>query len=185
MIYRIKGDISLKYKEPNMMRIDAFVGASKFVFIVAGKKQFVHSSLGIKDIRNLGEEPGKRKTLLDMGMIAEGYLTYAEGVFVGIRQYQGIPCAVFRISYKDKKLDSSHRIVWLEPRSKVTLKREEYSQEGKLNATFYYKEPKEIAKGIWFPSRIEVFNNENEKAGETKYGKIKVNQELPDDLFKL
>ena len=175
LIYRIKGDISLKYKEPNKLRLDAFVGASKFVFIVNGQKQYVHSSLGLKDVRNLGEEPGKRKTLLDMGMISEGYLSYAEGQYVGTRPYQGTPCAVFRISYKDQKLDTSHRMVWIDPKSKVTLKREEYSQEGKLNATFYYKDPKEIAKGIWFPSRIEVFNNENEKAGETKYRNVKVN----------
>lgn len=185
LIYKIKGDIAIKYKEENKMRLDGYIAASKLVFIMNGTKQYVRSSLGLNDTRDLGNSPGKRKTLLDVGLIASGYLAYTEAQFQGVRPVEGAPCAVFRISYRDKSLDTSHRLVWVDPKTKVTLKREEYSQEGKLNAIFYYKEPKEIAPGVWFPSRIEVFNNQGQKAGVTAYRNVKVNQQLADSLFKL
>ena len=95
----------------------------------------------------------------------------------------GVMCAKFRLSYKDKS-DSSHRIVWIDPRTKVTLKREDYSQLGKLNATFYYKDPKQVASGIWFPTKVEADNNEGQKAGELSYNDVKVNQGLEETIFK-
>jgi len=185
MIYQLKGDVTLNYKEENKLRLDGHIGASKGTFIVNNTTQYVRLSVGINDKRDLGKSPGKRKTLLDVGLISTGYLAYAEGQALGPRPVDGVICQVFRISYKDKSLDTSHRIVWIDPKTKVTLKREEYSQKGKLNATFYYKEPKEVAPGVWFPSRIEVYNNEGQKAGETSYSSTKVNQGLSDSLFHL
>jgi outer membrane lipoprotein-sorting protein len=185
MIYKIKGDIQLRYKEENRMRIDGALGASKATLIVAGEKQIVRiPSLGLSTTDNLGESPGKRKTLLDVGLLSEGYLSYTQAVFKGVRPVVGIQCAVFEISYTDKKLDTSHRIVWIDPKTKVVLKREEYSQEGKLNAVFVYKDPKEIAPGVWFPSAIEVTNNQGQKAGTTEYSNVKVNTGLEDSVFK-
>lgn len=184
LIYKIKGDITIRYKEENKMRLDGFVAANKIIFIVNGTRQYV-SSLGLRDNRDLGESPGKRKTLLDVGLISAGYLAYTEAQFQGMRPVEGVMCALFRISYRNKNLDTSHRLVWIDPKTKVTLKREEYSQEGKLNATFLYKEPQEVKPGVWFPSRIEVFNNEGQKAGATAYRNVKINQGLEDSLFKL
>ena len=76
-------------------------------------------------------------------------------------------------------------MIWIDPKTRVTLKREEYTQEGKLNATYYYRDPKEVAPGIWFPSRIEVFNSEGQKAGETAYNNVKVNVGIEDSVFRL
>src|SRR5262249_23535201 len=105
--------------------------------------------------------------------------------FKRVQAIDGVPCAVFRISYLDQKLDTSHRLVWIDPKTKIVLKREESTQQGKLNATFYYKNPKEVAPGIWFPSSIVAYNNENKRAGETLYRDVKVNSGLDDSLFKM
>ncbi|HZO87285.1 MAG TPA: outer membrane lipoprotein-sorting protein [Chthonomonadaceae bacterium] len=186
MIYKLQGDVRVHYKDENKLRLDARLGASSATLIVNGTKQYVRlSGLGIKDVRDLGESPGKRKTLLDVGMLSHGYLAYTHAEFRGTRPVDGVECAVFRVSYRDKNLDTSHRIIWVDPRTKVVLKREEYSQEGKLNAIFYYRAPHEVAPGVWFPSRIEVFNNENQRAGETVYRDVHVNTGLEDKLFRL
>lgn len=183
-IYKLKGDVTIRYKEENRMRLDAQVGASKLTLIVNNTTQYVRAA-GLKDTRELGNTPGKRKTLLDAGFISNGYLAYTEAEFKRAQEVKGILCAVFRISYKDKKLDTSHRLVWIDPKTKIVVKREEYSQMGKLNGTFWFLDPKEVKPGIWFPTRLEAWNRDNKEAGVTIYRDVKVNQGLEESVFRL
>ena len=183
-IYELKGDVQVHYKEENKLRLDAHMKTANVIFIVNGTRQNVRiPQAGINSIVDIGSEPGKRKTLLDVGLISDGYLGYSNAEFKGVSNVNGVPCAKFKFTYKDKS-DSSHRFIWIDPKTKVTLKREDYSQLGKLNATFYYRDPKQIAPGVWFPTRIEVFNNEGKKAGETAYRDTKVNQGINESLFQ-
>ena len=185
LLYKIKGDILLRYKEPNKLRIDGNLGTSKATLINSGSMQHVRMpGVGLKDDRDLGQSLGKRKTLLDVGLISAGYLSYTQAEFKGQRPVDGVPCAVFKISYRNKDLDTSFRMVWIDPKTKITVKREEYTQDGKLNATFLYKRPQQVASGIWFPSEIEVINNEGQKAGTTAYRNVQVNTGLGDSVFK-
>ena len=184
LIYKIKGDIRVRYKEQNKLRIDGLLGASNATLIVNGTTQYANiPAAHIKTKISLGNEPGKRKTLLDVGMISPGYLAYTQGEFKRMQAVDGILCAVFKVSYRDKSLDTSHRMIWIDPKTKITLKRDEYSQDGKLNATFLYKQAIEVEPGLWFPSRIEAYNNEGKRAGVTAYNKIKINKGLPDSDF--
>ncbi len=185
LIYQITGDIKVSYKEENRLRIEGSINAAKAIMIVNGTKQIVRiPTFGLNSTNDLGETPGKRKTLLDMGLISDGYLAYTQATFKGARPVAGTLCAVFEITYKRKDLDSSHRIVWVDPKTKAVLKREEYDQAGKLNAVFTYKDPKEVEPGVWFPSSIEVTNNQGQKAGATNYANVKVNTGLEDSVFK-
>ncbi len=195
MLYQLKGDVHIRYKEDNKFRADGQLGASKASIVIYDAKQTFKLSIGLKQSSNLGSAPGKRKSLLDMGLISEYYLTYAQGEFLGERPFEGVSCAVFKITYKDRTLDSSHRIVWIDPKTKITLRREEYAQDtsgGKLRSVWLYRGAKDspatfaqVAPGIYFPSSIELFNNENQKAGETAYTNTRVNVGLSDDIFKL
>ena len=48
-IYKIKGDITVRYKDENKLRLDGHIGPSSVIFIVNGTKQYVRiSSLGIR-----------------------------------------------------------------------------------------------------------------------------------------
>ena len=132
----------------------------------------------------MGQKRRKKKTLLDVGFVSAGYLSYCEGEFKRMQEVKGINCALFRLSYKDKELDTSHRLVWIDPKTKIVIKREEYSQVGKLNATFWYLEPKEVAPGVWFPTRLEAYNRDNQQAGILNYRNVVVNSGLDDSVFK-
>lgn len=184
LIYKIKGDIKVRYKEENKLRIDGLLGASVATLIVNGTTQYATiPAAHIKTKLSLGKEPGKRKTLLDVGMISTGYLAYTQAEFKRTQVVDGVLCAVFSVSYRDKSLDTSHRMIWIDPKTRITLKRDEYSQEGKLNATFLYKHPVEPTAGFWFPTRIEAYNNEGKRAGVTAYSGVKVNVGLPESDF--
>ncbi|MDE2126505.1 MAG: outer membrane lipoprotein-sorting protein [Armatimonadetes bacterium] len=185
-IYKLKGNILLRYKEQNMLRLDAHLGPARASLVVNGATQYVKiPAVGIRTVSNLGDSPGKRKTLLDVGLLSPAYLTIAQAQFLGVRPVYGVPCACFNLQYHASFGDTSHRLVWIDPRTHVVVKREEYSQKGKINAIYYYRDPIQAAPGIWFPTRIEAVNNEGEEAGETAYTNIKVNVGLPDSLFKL
>jgi len=189
LIYKIKGDIKVKYKEENKLRVDGLLGASNATLIVNGTTQYATiPAAHIKTKLSLGKEPGKRKTLLDVGMISAGYLAYTQAEFKRTQVVDGVLCAVFSVSYRDKTLDTSHRMIWIDPKTKVTLKREEYAQEGsggKLRSIWLYRQPVEIVPGLFFPTRIELLNNENKKAGETSYTNTHVNVGLDDKVFRL
>jgi outer membrane lipoprotein-sorting protein len=183
MIYQLKGDVKVQYKEENHLRLDARLKTANVIFIINGTKQTVIAkTIGLHTVNDLGPNPGKRKTLLDVGMVSRAYLSYSNAEFKGAVNYKGVMCAKFKLWYKDKS-DTSFRLVWIDPKTKVTLKREDYSQLGKLNATYTYMDPKEVVPGIWFPTHVAAANNEGQKAGELSYNEVKVNQGIEDDVF--
>lgn len=182
-IYKLKGDVKMRYKEENRVRFDGNIGTATYTFIVNNTKQIVRSSIGLKDVRDIGTAPGKRKTLLDVGFLSRGYLAYTEAEFKRMQEVKGINCALFRVSYRDKSQDTSHRLVWIDPKTKITVKKEEYSQQGKLNATYYYLDPKEVSQGIWFPTKVEAWNKQDKKAGDLLYREIKLNVGVEDSIF--
>ena len=188
LLYQLKGDVQIRYKEENKFRADGKLGATRASLVINNERQTYNLSGFVKKTDNLGKAPGKRKSLLDVGLISEYYLGYAQGEFLGEKPFEGVNCAVFKITYKDRSLDTSHRIVWIDPKTKITLKREEYAQDGsggKLRSVWLYRDPVEIAPGLFFPTRIELYNNENQKAGETAYTNTRVNVGLSDDVFRL
>lgn len=187
LIYQLKGAVHIRYKEENKFRADGLVRGYRASVIVNDARQTYRLALGVKNTVDLGNAPGKRTTLLDMGLLSEYYLTYAQGEYQGVRPFEGVQCAVFKLTFKDRSHDTSHRIVWIDPRTHITLKREEYLQEkqgGKLRDIWLYRDPQEVAPGFFFPSRIELYNSEFEKAGETTYTNTHVNVGLSDDVFR-
>lgn len=185
LFYTLKGDVKVQYKEENKLRLDARIKTSNAVYIMNGYTQFaLVPSFHISSKTSLGNEPGKRKTLLDVGMISRGYMAYSNAEYKGTGVVNGVTCAKFKLTFKGN-LDTSHRLVWIDPVSKVTLKREDYSQKGKLNVTYMYMDPKQVAPGIWFPTHVSAYNNEGEKVGELSYNEIKVNQGIEDSVFEL
>lgn len=184
-LYRFK-EVQMRYKEPNKVRIEGSVSGAKGVYIVSGNIQHVSfPKMNLRTRRDFGNSPGKRKSLMDVGLVSEFYLSYVNAKFLREGTVDGVPVAVFDMTYKDRDEDTSHHVVYIDPKTKVVRKREAYSQEGKLQAIFYYKDVREVHPGIWFPTRIEAQNTDRVIAGVTAYKDIRVNTGLPDSLFQL
>lgn len=182
LIYKF-GTVEMRYKEPDMVRIEGNAQGTHGVFILNGPTQWVAFN-GIKAKRNFANQPGKRKSLMDVGLISEYYLSYTNARFLREGSVDGVPCAVFDMTYKDRH-DTSHHIVYVDPKTRVVRKRESYSQDGKLQAIYYFKDVKEVKPGVWFPTLIEAQNTDRVIAGTTAYRDIKVNTGLPDSLFRM
>jgi outer membrane lipoprotein-sorting protein len=187
-IYQLKGDVHVRYKAESNFRVDGLVRGFRASFTINDTRQTYRlAALDIKQTVDVRKAPGRRTSLFEVGMISDQYLTYAQGEFQGERPLDGVPCVVFKITFKDSSLDTSHRTVWIDPRTRIILKREEYLQEaqgGKLRDTWWYRDPQEVAPGIFFPMRMELDNSDGEKAGETEFIKTHVNVGLPDSAFR-
>jgi outer membrane lipoprotein-sorting protein len=184
LAYKLSGEIHVRYMEPGRMRLDGHLGGGSATLSVDRDTQYVKLSIGLKQKLHWQDEPGKRKTMLDAGLISADYLTWTNNQFMGMRPVDGKQCAMFKLTYRTPA-DLSHRFVWVDPTTRCVVKREEYNQIGKMLATYYFRDLKEVAPGIWFPSRVEVYNNEAERAGEMDYSNVKVNQGLTEGDFIL
>ncbi len=185
LLYRFK-TVNVKYKEPNMIRIEGEREGTRATFVMNGPYQYVSiPKLHMVTRRDFGDSPGKRKSLMDLGLISPYYMTYTNATFMRFGSVDGVQCAVFNMTYKDRNEDTSHHIVYIDPKTKVVLRRESYSQEGQLQAIYFYKNIKEVAPGIWMPTQVVAQTTDRKIAAITDYKNIKVNTDLPDSLFKL
>jgi len=185
LLYRFKS-VLMRYKEPNKVRIDINEQGTRGVYIVSGSTQWVSiPKIGLRSKREFGNSPGKRKSLMDSGLISDYYLTYANGRYLREGTVDGTHVAVFELTYKDRDEDSSRHVIYIDPKTKCILKRENYTQGGKLQAIYHFKELREVKPGVWFPTRIEAQNVNGVIAGVTEYRNIKVNTGLEDSLFRL
>lgn len=177
--------VTMRYKEPNKVRIEGTVEGTRGVYIVNGTIQIVSvPKLRLNTRRDFGNSPGKRKSLADMGLISEWYLTYTNFRFLRAGTVDGTPVGIFEMTYKDRDEDTSRHIFYIDPVTKVVRKRDSYRQDGSFQAVYYYRDVREVAPGIWFPTRIEVQNADRKIAGVTRYENIRVNTGLPDSLFQ-
>lgn len=175
-------NITMRYKEPNMVRMEGSTQGTKVTYILNGTKQIVMLN-GFKKTNDLGKSPGKRKSLMDVGLISDFYLTYMNARYMRESTVDGTPCALFEMTYKDKDEDSSHHNIYVDPVTRTVRKRESYSQEGKLQAIYFYKKVEKV-DGVWVPTEIEVQNTDRIIAGIMEYKNIKVNRGIPDSVFK-
>lgn len=183
-LYRFN-KVLMRYKEPNKVRIEGTVEGTKGVYIVNGTIQIVSvPKIRLHTRRDFGKSPGKRKSLADMGLVSEYYLTYTNFKFLREGTVDGTTVGVFEMTYKDHDEDSSRHVFYIDPVTKVIRKRDSYRQDGTFQAVYYYRDVQQVAPGIWFPTRIEVQNADRKVAGVTRYDNIKVNTGLPDSLFE-
>jgi outer membrane lipoprotein-sorting protein len=183
MAYRFK-NMTMKYKEPNRAWMEGAAEGTKVTFILNGTKQIVKLQGRTVSVKDQGDSPGKRKSLMDVGLLSDFYLSYTNAKFLREGTVEGTKVAVFDMTYKDRDEDTSHHIIYIDPATKVVRKRESYSQEGKLQAIYHFKDIEQVKPGVWFPTRVEAQNTDRVIAGVMAYKSIAVNTNIPDSVFK-
>ena len=179
----LRNSITLEYKQPDKLRLSGKGLFGKASIIMNGPLRYSRVPLMPKKVEDLSESPGKRQSILEYGgLLAPETLSFMQGKFVRDEKVEEQPTSVFDLTYKGVSTGSHFR-VWFDTKTHLTVKREWYGLEGKLKATFYYQNPKEVASGIWLPTQVEVKNAEGISAAITTIDEVKVNQGLSDDLF--
>lgn len=179
MAYRLK-NLTMRYKEPNKLRMEGSIGS---LIINGSTRQFRVPAIKLKKVDDLGESPGKRYTLMDVGLLTASALAGVQSRYVKEEPVDGIEASVFDITYAGD--DSVRYRMWVDPKTHVIAKREWYDGQNSLRATFLYQEAKQVGADLWSPTRIEIRNSAGAVAAVTAYSDVKVNQGLDDALFAI
>jgi hypothetical protein len=181
MGYRLmKASATVQYKEPGKVRIEGTVGAIKMLLMQNGCKRLTAvPSFHVREVEDVTHSPGKRTTSLDFGFITPGLLQIANAKYIR-RDSNG--ALVFDITWKDPNDSSRHR-VWVNPDARIIEKREWYKQSGRMVGTFNYNSPVKVARDIYLPSKVDIYNVEGKLAGQTSQSNFEVNTDTPDSKF--
>ena len=183
MAYRLKS-VTLRFKRPGKLRMEGRIGQEPALYIVNGSTRYYsvpRLKLAKKD--DLGDSPGKRYSLLELGIVSRGDLAAIQPKYLRTEALDGVNTPVFEVGYKGD--ESFKYILWIDPRTHVILRRDWLDSAGKLRATFLHHDPKEIAPGVWLASRLEIRTGDGTTAAITEYTDVKVNQNLSDSLFDI
>ena len=185
---KISGDIalayrlhrgSLAYEQPGKFRIDASIPHLVTGYYVLNGNQKLTVAPFVHKVQDTTGSPGKRQTLMDFGLISPELLTDYNATF--LRREHGL--LVFQIQPKQAG-ETQKDLVWIEPKTHITVQRYNYDRDGKLTKWFLYKDPR-LVSGVYVPTRVELYNTENKLAGATVYENIRVNAPLSESLFKI
>ena len=178
-------NLTLLYKNPDKLRLDGkspLLGDA--VMILNGATRFyMVPKLHVRNTEDLKAMPSRRQSLLEYGgLISNQTLSFMQAKYVGQETEAGLETAVYNLTYRGCT-GLSHYRVWIDPKTRITVKRTWYGADNTLRATFTYSEPREVAPGVWVPTQIEVKNAEGVVAAATTIENIRLNQGLADNLF--
>lgn len=184
--YRMK-NLHLYYQNPDKVRIETSsrVYGDALLIINGAKRYYAVSKLSLRKIEDLDKDVAKRQSLLEYGgQISDGTLQFMTATFVKEEKSGETNALVFDLKYKTTVPASSYR-VWVDPKTRLTVKRVWSDKEGKVKATFLYSDPKEIAEGVWIPGHCEINNAEGALSVALDYKEAKVAPGLDAGLFEI
>jgi len=179
--YKLSGNGTMMYKQPNMIRLDGRVIGMKAELVMDGFTQRIHVGL-FKQNQDHSHAPGKVTTLLDLGLINNFYLSYTSAEYLGVKSVDGAECAVFRLTYQPGMKDVSFRTVWIDTKEHMIRRREEHREDGSLRAVYTYRNPVLIS-GVWIPTEVDTANAQGELVGATYIQNTRLNTGITDASF--
>lgn len=171
------------YEEPGKIRLESEVMNRKVTYVINNDKKLVIAP-NQRVTEDVSNSPGKRQSMMDFGVITPFTASRMNKKYLRQEQRDGKTLFVFELTWNYGDDDARH-IVWMDPKTKLTVRREWFDRWGRHMANFEYKDPVEVAPGVWMPSKVEVFNGGNRFGGRTVQQNIRVNQGLKDTLFKI
>ena len=190
VIYRLK-NIALYYKSADRMRLEGSSHVYGDALLISNGPAVFYAvpRMRVRKTEDLTDTPFRRQSLLELaGIVSPETLKLMQGEFVKTDTLDGKPggkaTEIYDLRFQSRPTGTRYRI-WLDPVTRVTLRREWYDGAGKLRATFNYLEPREVAPHIWLPLRCEVRSSDDKLAAILNIKDAKVNQKLGDDLFEI
>lgn len=174
--YRIH-NVSITYAQPDKLHLESVVLNVHISYTINGNRKFTSvPTYHVHKIEDVTGSPGKRQSLLDIGLVPPELFNLFTATYIGKQGTQ----LIYDIHPKQ---DRYHDRIYIDPVTHITTRREHYNQDGKLIDYFLYKNPVEPRPKIYVPSRVEVYNPSNKLGAVTDYKNIKVNLPVDNAIF--
>ncbi|MEO7717190.1 MAG: outer membrane lipoprotein-sorting protein [Capsulimonas sp.] len=176
--YRIH-NIAISYAYPDKLHFESVILKAHIAYTINGNQKFTSvPTFHVHKVEDVTNAPGKKQSLLDCGMVPPELLLAYNATYL---RKEGANY-VFQLLPKIKT-EPIRDVVWIDPKTKITVKREHYDRNGHLIAWYQYKNPQQIIPGVYIPTRVEVYNPYNKLAAVTAYKNIRVNKPLDMTIF--
>ncbi|MDH7569581.1 MAG: hypothetical protein QHJ73_08355 [Armatimonadota bacterium] len=169
-------------KEPDKFRMEVWAGPLKFIHLINGGNKATYAFGMWRKSKPFGDDPGKRQTPLDLGIVTPGTLRGYKAEYVGAGTEEGRPVYRFRLRYAHDL--ERYEVISVDTERKCLVKREMHTRiHGGFKCEFTYSDPVQVG-AVWIPRRIEVRNEDRRLAGVTEQSDPVVNAGVSDALFR-
>jgi hypothetical protein len=171
-------------KEPGLVRFQGKKGLTTVRYVTRGDKRLLHINFPpVRKVEDVSKEPNKADTISDLGVITRSWVDLVEDKWLRTEKVDGKSLQVYQYFYKGDK--RAKHTIWVDPTTKTIVDHIAHHRAKKrpgFKKRLVYREVKQI-NGVWLPTRVELFNSDNELAAVMQYESIKVNSNLSDKLF--
>jgi outer membrane lipoprotein-sorting protein len=170
------------FKKPDKMKIEGKLGMLGAKIIINGnRKATIIPGLHISKKENIADEPHKKQTDLDLGIISDSL--WRDYIILKVEREKTTTRNIYRVTFVRPNSREKRLVAWLDSSGFKLLKLEKYESDGTLKVRYIYSHHIFVDKLIWIPCRIDVYSPDGKLAGTTVYENIKVNTNIPDSEF--
>jgi hypothetical protein len=171
-------------KEPDRIRFQGKQGIFVIRYVTNGNRKLTEvPTLRIKKADDITRDPGKGDSLFDLGVVTASWTAKTDGRWLRAETREGKTLQVFEVWFKNDP--KALRTIWLDPTTRTVVEHIAHHREGYkkgFRKRLVYSGVKQIG-GVWLPTRVTMYNTDNQVAGVLSYGGQKVNSGLADSLF--
>jgi len=173
---------NISFKPPDKMRVDGKLGMVRFEMIVVGTTRIVRApKLKINAKNEYSSAPSKVQTPLDMGFVTPALWKNRTIEVLDDPEAAAAGEIKIRMQWPNNTMVN---LAWLDAKNLWIKRFEKRDSSNKLLVKLAFANPKQIAEGMWFPTSVDIFAPDGEKAGASQASDIKVNSGLGDSLFE-
>ncbi|GAB4453871.1 MAG: hypothetical protein OHK0029_07540 [Armatimonadaceae bacterium] len=174
-------EMDVTYKYPNKARFEGKILGATVMMVYNGDMKIFKTPITGTQKKDVSGQPGQKQTLMDLGIFAKDYiLTDYKPVYQ--RTEKGLH--VFKMVQRNTD-NSSHEIVWVNPKTAIIEKRMSYNGDNVLQKELRYVKPRQVRPGIWVPTQIEVYNQEGKLGLVQSVDNVKINLGVNETAFEI
>jgi len=171
--------VNVSYAQPDKLQFESVVLGTHITYTINGNRKFTSiPNYHVHKVEDTTGAPGKKQSLLDVGLVPPELFSLYNARYI---KRDGANL-VFQI--QPKQVGETYKdIVWIDPVTHITTKRQHFNRDGRLIAWYQYLNPISPRPHMYVPTRVEVYNPENHLAAVTAYSNIKINLPVDNTIF--
>lgn len=173
---------SVQYKYPDKLKMNGALGIIKAEFVTSGAFRLIRiPSLRFKKREDISDQPEKRVTALDVGIVTSSVWDIYQVSWVKTEKSES-GANVYVLQLRTPKSKKS-QMIWVEAKTCKLLRRDRLADDGSLKSKTLYS-GHVLKDGVWVPVKAEVYNAEDKLAAVAETRDIIMNDGINDKEFE-
>jgi len=173
--------VEFSYVQPWKLHFESVVMNVHIAYTINGNSKYTSvPTYHVHKVEDVTGAPGKRQSLMDVGLLAPEILTDFNLKYLRTDHNGDY---VFEVHSKVPS-ERAKSIIWIDPKTHIVSRREQYNQDGVFESYYLYSRPVEPRPHIYVPTHVEVYNAKGQLAAVSSYSNIKINLPVDESIFE-